>query len=970
MVKLKYMVPGILLIWCLCVAGVSTAEGGKRENDLTVAKGARESVTVSVESGGKDKTYALALDEIGVVAAPSDNTKKMVLALQNKLGAVSMRSYEGRVYVLKLKSAMLREKLFGLALSLEGQVSVTHAGVPLYAEGAKIPIIATNSVIVQFRESVSEEEAIVTLAREGMEPIAVNPYVKARQVLARAKPDRGRDAISMGEKMSSAANVEFAYPDFIRVVDYRQFTPNDPLFANQWHHRNTGASGGTVDADGDTDFAWTITRGNAATVIAVLDNGFDMGHEDLTPNRWTNAGETAGNNRDDDGNGCVDDINGCSFATLVACTPGGLVQCGSGTVLANNHGTSVAGVAAARGHNSIGVSGACPNCTLIMIQQGATVFNDGLAIGFAGAVGAQVFTNSWGYPIGTAIPANVATAIANTAAAGTVIFWAMNNGNRNDCTGTPDISANPNAIAISASSNLDRKVTESAFGNCMELLSPTHRGYGPNPNGQPTGSGSAYMGTLNIVTTDRTGAAGYNNTAPQNSANGFDPTFCPAESAGQNYTFCFGGTSSATPYAAGVAGLMRSATPALTRQQVQRALQDTTDKIQDSAGAYSLTTGFSAPASGAATHGFGRINAFEAVRLVAPRASGGRGNVDVFLRDNRLDWGNTEQPSNVLMEPTRGFIPHYESADIKVDAGPDYQTPPSTSAQFDALVDESPVSGEINKVYVRVHNRGTSPAANVTVKVQWAFAGTALPALPADYWTVFPGDSTDPTSRWTTLGTQTISNLQYSGASVAGTATDASQILIFDFPGPPIDPAVPAFRHHCIFAVVSSPDDPVQPASIMQFAPDLITPIDNNVTHKNVAVQDPLVDGRFRAAFYVRNAFARTIETRLSITAPKGWKTRLEGLPAGTPFRLEAGSEKLVYIDIAAPVAGAVGRVEVRQSLISRQDPPQGKLRTGRERSIGGVVYVFRDPKEEHPDPKPVRDAQEEIEQPVRKRGD
>src|SRR3546814_3636537 len=78
--------------------------------------------------------------------------------------------------------------------------------------------------------------------------------------------------------------VVFAHPNLIAVVVYRQFIPNDPLFANQWHHSNTGQAGGTVDADADTDFAWALNQGNAAITIAVLDSGFDIAHEDLQPN--------------------------------------------------------------------------------------------------------------------------------------------------------------------------------------------------------------------------------------------------------------------------------------------------------------------------------------------------------------------------------------------------------------------------------------------------------------------------------------------------------------------------------------------------------------------------------------------------------------------------------------------------------------------------------------------------------------
>ncbi|HEX7242924.1 MAG TPA: S8 family peptidase, partial [Longimicrobiaceae bacterium] len=49
------------------------------------------------------------------------------------------------------------------------------------------------------------------------------------------------------------------------------------------------------------------------TVLAIIDTGVDLEHEDLRANAWTNPRETAGNGRDDDGNGFVDDVHGWNF---------------------------------------------------------------------------------------------------------------------------------------------------------------------------------------------------------------------------------------------------------------------------------------------------------------------------------------------------------------------------------------------------------------------------------------------------------------------------------------------------------------------------------------------------------------------------------------------------------------------------------------------------------------------------------
>jgi subtilisin family serine protease len=53
-------------------------------------------------------------------------------------------------------------------------------------------------------------------------------------------------------------------------------------------------------------------KGNTV-VVAVIDSGTDIDHEDLKGRIWTNKKEIAGNKKDDDNNGFVDDIHGWNF---------------------------------------------------------------------------------------------------------------------------------------------------------------------------------------------------------------------------------------------------------------------------------------------------------------------------------------------------------------------------------------------------------------------------------------------------------------------------------------------------------------------------------------------------------------------------------------------------------------------------------------------------------------------------------
>lgn len=85
--------------------------------------------------------------------------------------------------------------------------------------------------------------------------------------------------------------------------------------------------------------------------IAVIDAGIDMNHPDLAVGAWRNMKEVAGNGRDDDRNGYVDDVIGYNFGSDIG-NPAPQI---SG--LEGAHGTHVAGLAAARWRNGVGGTG-------------------------------------------------------------------------------------------------------------------------------------------------------------------------------------------------------------------------------------------------------------------------------------------------------------------------------------------------------------------------------------------------------------------------------------------------------------------------------------------------------------------------------------------------------------------------------------------------------------------------------------
>ena len=150
------------------------------------------------------------------------------------------------------------------------------------------------------------------------------------------------------------ALLQIALPDAKVYPDHQVALRSDPYFAQQWALQNDGQTGGQLDADIDATELWPLTTGGTTTlgdtiVVAVLDRGFNLTHEDFADNIWINQGEIPNNQIDDDHNGFVDDIHGWNFETNTSDVSNG--------GLGHWHGTPVAGIIGAVGDNGVGVRG-------------------------------------------------------------------------------------------------------------------------------------------------------------------------------------------------------------------------------------------------------------------------------------------------------------------------------------------------------------------------------------------------------------------------------------------------------------------------------------------------------------------------------------------------------------------------------------------------------------------------------------
>ncbi len=121
------------------------------------------------------------------------------------------------------------------------------------------------------------------------------------------------------------------------LVESRK-TPNDEFVASQYALEKIGAFIAWEETTG-------IVSGDQAPVVAIMDDGFDLEHEDLVDVYTFNPGEIPNNGRDDDDNGYIDDYRGLNLRT------------GNDFHSVMNHGTSVSGIIGAKADNGIGTSG-------------------------------------------------------------------------------------------------------------------------------------------------------------------------------------------------------------------------------------------------------------------------------------------------------------------------------------------------------------------------------------------------------------------------------------------------------------------------------------------------------------------------------------------------------------------------------------------------------------------------------------
>ncbi len=467
--------------------------------------------------------------------------------------------------LLRLGPGLARTEIMLDAARLDDRVQVGSHVYHTSDDG--VPFVPTGELCLEFTKSSTIQTRQALINRHALEWVEA----KGDGVFLVRTTSKSTNPVKVAADLFRSSAVRVAEPIFATPRRLLGFAlPDDKLLTEQWHLRNVGFHRGTNQgfkkgADARVVEAWEIAAslGDPSVVVAVIDDGFDLQHDDLGAD-----------------------------GKVVA--PWDFTRLNDRPLPSDGdwHGTACAGVAVGSANGS-GILGAAPGCSLMPVRfSGHTPLAVESWFDYVTANGAAVVSCSWSskakyYPL-CKIEKDAITrcATAGRGGLGCVVCFAAGNESRdvNDPAGESvnGYAAHPQVMAIAACTSMDEKAHDSNIGDEISVCAP-----------------SSGAGGWRVTTSDVTGQ--YLDAFGMTRDRGYSPG---------PYTNMFEGTSSSCALVAGVAALVLSARPDLTSAEVRQVLERNARQIGPEA-SYG-------PNGHSKEFGFGRVDAAKALSSLLP----------------------------------------------------------------------------------------------------------------------------------------------------------------------------------------------------------------------------------------------------------------------------------------------------------------------------------------------------------------
>lgn len=496
---------------------------------------------LSILEKGREQQFEVVLNEIYIPAEPTHQRWREVKASSTSALLSQPEVREGAA------GLVLHPAKLGLPREKEPERMADRRG-----DETKQRVVLTGKWLLQHRDRA---HALAALPVAGFELISEPDYAQG-YLIVRAIRGGAESGLRAASALHGHPAIVSSSPLLLRqkrkhFIPEGQAEPNDALFPKQWHLK-AAANAKRLGSDIRVLPVWLGAGSNAPLTgegvrIAIVDDGIDMLHSDLLPNLDTEDNHWDWNDSPPDND---------PMAKWQA---------------EDFHGTAVAGLAAARGGNNIGVTGVAPRATLVGFRFLSAMTDDSedADVMLRGNDVIEIKNNSWGpaptildpdfySELGWSGPLTVAArrtaALTGRGGKGVLSVWASGNERYLGDQGNKDGFSNSiYGIPVGALNANGTVAHFSEGGSHLVCVSP---------------------GAAGVVTTDLRASQGYNT--------GIEPGELTGSLAMRDFTQKFGGTSAAAPILSGMLALMLEANPSLGWRDVKEILLRSSTRIDGS----------------------------------------------------------------------------------------------------------------------------------------------------------------------------------------------------------------------------------------------------------------------------------------------------------------------------------------------------------------------------------------------------